>query len=375
MKVLFLSQGKLISDHPGWNDSLIILKREKVISEFLNIPYYGYVEKFGWDLFYTKIVSLCSEFKYDLVYFHYFHKNGVPSPKACIQALKAQSHNPVVITSSGDPWSDNWMRNDFPENIKEASRYADITFSTQMGRAADKMKRWGAQNIVYTPNSMCQVRFEPGKINLHRHNFEHDIVFVGSNNTNRFFNPISQSWYGNKKRQYLVGQLNKRFGKKLGLYGNRWDNSSSLGPIPFNTQQQVFRKGRIVVGANPISTSDYYSSNRLFFEVSSAVPTVELSVPRLDKILRNGDHCYFVADVDELIFKCEELLNSDPELLYKKSNAAAKYIGDRHTQYHRMKFKIDTVKRFVKNGNKLDVKFPFFLNEIDLSDEYNFATR
>lgn len=375
MKVLFLSQGKEILDHPGWHDALVQLKKENKISDFLNIPYYGYVESHGWDGFYRKVISLCTESNYDLIYLHYFHKKGVPSPKNCIQTIKALNNNPIVITSSGDPWSDNWMRNDFPDNIKEASKYADITFSTQMGKAADKMKSWGAKNIVYTPNSMCQVRFKANEVDLENHNFEYDVVFVGSNNTARLFNPISQSWWGNKKRQYLVKKLNKKFGDKLGLFGNRWNYSNALGPIPFNKQQDAYQKGRIVVGANPISHSDYYSSNRLFFEVASGIPTVELSVPRLDNVLRNEDHCYFASNIDELIHKCEELLASDPQLLYQKSAQAAKYIEERHTQYHRMKFKIDTVKRYIKNDNKIDVKFPFFLDGIDLSVENKFATR
>ena len=44
-------------------------------------------------------------------------------------------------------------------------------------------------------------------------------------------------------------------------------------------------------------------------------------------------------------------------------------------EFEKFYFKIDTVKRYIKNNNKLDVKFPFFLNEIDLSVEHKFATR
>ena len=40
-----------------------------------------------------------------------------------------------------------------------------------------------------------------------------------------------------------------------------------------------------------------------------------------------------------------------------------------------MKFKIDTVKSFLKNDRKLNVKFPYFLDEIDLSLEEHFAIR
>jgi hypothetical protein len=60
--------------------------------------------------------------------------------------------------------------------------------------------------------------------------------------------------------------------------------------------------------------------------------------------------------------------------LYNKAASASKYIEDKHTQYHRMKFKIETVKKYIANGRILDVKFPFFLPEVNLSEENKFAT-
>lgn len=375
MKVLFLSQGKQISDHPGWNNALEKLKEEGSISEFLNIPYLGFAEEFGWDVFYNKVVALCKKGEYDIVYFHHFHRNDKPSPRKCIESLQRLEARPVVIVSCGDGFSDNWMRPDYPQDFKEASRLADITFSTQMGKAADKMIRWGARNVVYVPNSMCQVRFHANEVKIETHKFDYDVVFVGSNNGGRFFNPISQHWFGARTRKRLVKSLYKKFGSRFALYGNGWDLPCSQGPVPFNQQQDVFAKGRLLVGGNPYSLSDYYSSNRIFFEISSGIPTVELSVPRLENILRDNDHCYFANSVDGVIQKCEQLLKANQINIYSKAATAAKYIEKNHTQYNRMKFKLDTVKRYIANGRRLDVDFPFFLPEVNLNEEKKFAIR
>ncbi|MGA3286508.1 MAG: glycosyltransferase [Bacteroidota bacterium] len=375
MKLLFLSKGSNISDHPGYHDALIRLKEEGSISDFLNIPYLGFAKQHGWDSFYKEVVTLSEQHAFDVVYFQYFHNGGIPSPRTCIDALH-KLNNTLIITSSGDPFSDNWMKSDYPEDFKEISRLADITFSTQMGRAADKMIKWGARNVVFSPHGMCQVRFKANSVNIHKHNFDFDVVFVGNNNGGiRLFNPISKYWLGAKHRQQLVKKLFKRFGNRFGLFGNGWDYTCVQGPIPFEQQQTAFRRGKVVVGGNPYSYSDYYSSNRPFFEISSGVPTVELVVPRLDRVLRNNDHCYFANDFDEVIERCEFLLNSDPQVIYSRAAKAAKYIEERHTQYHRMKFKIDTVKGYIKNDKKLEVNFPFFLPEVDLNEERHFAIR
>ncbi|MEJ5352688.1 MAG: glycosyltransferase [Melioribacteraceae bacterium] len=375
MKLLFLSQGHKVTDHPGYHDALIKLKNEGFISDFFNLPFFGYAKEHGWDGFYNEVVRLCKEENFDIVFFQFFHSNAISDPTNYVEILKKLDKPPIIISSCGDGFSDNWMRHDYPNSFKQISRMADITFSTQMGKAADKMINWGANNIVLAPNGMCQVRFKAQNVDLSHHKFEYDIVFVGSNNGNRLFNPISKHWWGAKKRQELVKALFKKFGNRFGLFGNGWNYPCSKGPIPFDQQQNVFRKGRIIVGGNPYSLSDYYSSNRLFFEIASGIPTVELYVPRLDKIFRNNDHCYFVNDIDEVVERCEQLLKEDKEELYIKAAIAAKYVEEKHTDYHRMKFMLDTVKRYIKNNKKLDVDFPFFLPEVDLNEEQKYAKR
>lgn len=268
------------------------------------------------------------------------------------------------------------MRHDYPKSFKQISRLADITFSTQMGKAADKMVRWGANNIVLSPNGLCQVRFKAHKVDVKDHHFEYDVVFVGSNNGNRLFNPISKHWWGAKTRQKLVKALYKKFYNKFGLFGYGWDLPSAKGPVQFDQQQNIYRKARIIVGGNPYSHSDYYSSNRLFFEIASGIPTIELYVPRLDKIFRNNDHVYFANDIDHVVERCEQLLKEDEEELYTKAARAAKYVEEKHTQYHRMKFELEVAKKFMQDKNLIkNIAFPFFLPEVDLKEEYKFAVR
>lgn len=374
MKFLFLSQGKEIATHPGWHDALEKLKEEGAIENFTNIPYFGYAEKHGWENFYRKVVSLVRDKGFDVVYFHYFHAYDKPSPKDCINELINLSDRPIVITSSGDGFSDNWMWPDYPQDFKDVSRLADITFSTQMGKAADKMIKWGARNVVYTPNSMCQVRFSAKEIKPKNHKFDFDVVLVGSNNSSR--NPLSKFWWAGRKRNKIVDALYEIYGNRFGLFGSGWNkHPASKGRVAFKDQQETFRRGRIVVGGNPYSYSDYYSSNRIYFEISSGVPTVEFEVPRLSNIIRDKEHCYFVSGVDDMLNTCNSLLETEPEKLYMKAAKAARYIEENHTQYHRMKFKINTVKNYIKNGHKLNVEFPFFLPEVNLEKEKNYALR
>ena len=373
MKVLFLSQGRRISDHSGWEWSLDRLQSEGFIDGYMNLPWIGYGEEYGFDALYRHVVKLVKTERFDVVYFHYFHNGGRPSPEQCIRELKSMEHAPVVMASCGDSFNNDWRPPYFPVEFQGASRAADLTFATQMGNGAKMMLRWGAKRIILTPNSLCPIRFGAHSINPQIHKFDFDVVMIGSHNGGGI-NPFNAFYWRARERERLVYKLSERFGVRFGLFGRGWGNLvGAQGPCAFDTQQQTMQRGRVVVGGNPYTDSDYYSSNRLFFEVASGVPTVELRVNRLDKILRDGNQVYFADDIDGVVATVERLLNEDPIALYQKAATAAKEMVERHTQYHRMKFKLSCAKAFIRDGARFIPPFDFFLSDVDVVEESKYA--
>ena len=373
MKLLFLSQGRKPHDHPGWLWSLEKLKSEGFIEDFLNVPWLGYGEAHGFDELYRYVIDLVKAEHFDVVYFHYFHSGGRPSPERCIKELKSMNPAPVVLASCGDSFNNDWRPPYFPIEFQGASRVADITFATQMGKGAEKMRRWGAKRVVLTPNSLCPVRFKAYAIDPQTHRFDFDVVMIGSRNGGGL-NPLNTFFWRAKERERLVRALSNHFGVRFGLFGNGWGNLvGAQGPCAFDTQQLTMQRGRVVVGGNPYTDSDYYSSNRLFFEVASGIPTVEFCVNRLDRVVRDGDHVYFADSVDDVIANVERLLKEDPDVLYAKSAAAAKEMVEHHTQYHRMKFKLSCALEYMRKGSDFIPPFDFFLPEVDVESEAKFA--
>lgn len=373
MRILFLSQRYKIEDHPGFHDAFIKLVNEGEIKFYKNIPFYGYAKQHGWENFYNNIIDEVRLNNINVVYFQFFHGPTILNPENFLVKFKKTFPNVKIITSVGDGFSDNWMRIDYPKSFKVVSQYADITFSTQMGKAADKMTKWGAKNIVLSPHSLCQVRFKALSVDLKTHKFEYDVVFIGSNNGRRLFNPISKHWWGSVNRQKLVKALYEKFSNKFGLYGKLWDLPCAKGAIPFNQQQEYMQKGRVFVGATPYSFSDYYMSDRPFFSIASGIPTVEIYVPHLEKIFRPDDHIYFAKDVDEVIIKVDELLKKSPEEIYTKASLAAKYVWENHTTYERVKGELGIIKNYIKTG---EIDLPnCFLPEVYKLEEKKYAIR
>ena len=373
MKVLFLSQGRKATEHPGWVCSLEKLKAEGFIVGFLNLPWVGYGEEHGFGALYRHVIELVRTERFDVVYFHYFHNGGRPSPERCINELKAMKPAPVVITSCGDSFNSDWRPPYFPVEFQGASRAADITFATQMGEGARKMLRWGARRVILTPNSLCPIRFKAYAIDPKVHKFDFDVVMIGSRNGGGL-NPFNAFFWRAKERTSLVHALSKHFGDRFAIFGRGWGNLvSAQGLCAFDTQQQTMKRGRVLVGGNPYTNSDYYSSNRLFFEVASGIPTVELRVNRLDRIVRDGDQVYFADDIDGVIANVERLLKEDPAVLYHKAAVAANEMMEHHTQYHRMKFKLACALEYMRHGTAFTPPFDYFLPEVDVEFESKFA--
>ena len=245
-----------------------------------------------------------------------------------------------------------------------------------MGGCAEKMRHWGARNIVLLPHGCCQVRFADGIKKLANNSPEFDVIFIGSNTNTR--NPFSHHYYSCRKRRHFVEVLVKRYGPRFGLYGHQWDGLSSWqGPAPFRDQLDVLQRGRVVFGGYAFSREDFYASDRPFIQIAGGVPFVDLYVPRLEKILRQDDHVYFIRDSHEMTDRIDRLLEMGNNERLERSINAARYILDRHTQYHRMKFLVHTAATYraaVQDGRCAPKpEFDFFLPEINPESEHPYA--
>jgi hypothetical protein len=380
MKLLFLAQGKTVDNHPGFDDAFQKLVEEGVISCYHAIPYLAYAAKGDWQELWDRVVALCRDDAIDLVFFQFYHRRGNPSPEPCIRRLRDLPQKPTIFTSAGDPFSCDWRLPDYPASFKQCSRLCDLTFSTQMGKAADKMAAWGARNIVLSPLSVCQKRFvKDHQTDPSTHKFDFDLVMVGSHNK-PWPNPFHHHFWGFRKRMEVVSALYKRYGKRFGLFGRGWDGWNCWqGPIPFDEQQTAFRRGRLVVDGYPYSTADYYLSDRPFFALAAAIPVITYCVPRIVTLLRPDEHWYLFGDTPGLLRLCDRLLAQNAENLYDKANAAARYVEARHTQYHRMKAIVQTASTYhmetQRNQPHAFPLLPFFLDGRALSQERAFAVR
>ena len=383
MKVLMLSQAYQVSDQPDYDKSFRDAKSEGSRVELLNIPFRGFVSKYGSDAFYREVVRANDEFKPDLIFFQFFHSNGLTDPTECVHVIHQSLHHPLVFGSLGDLFDTgvlSFLGRPIPRHTIQLASCADAFFCTSMGGVADCLVRHKARNVVFLPNAFCPMHF-PDWDSDDEYEKEYGVVMLCSNGhlLSRF--PL-RAYNNTFRRRRLVNRLTQYLGKDFCIFGRGWNLGSSRGSIPFKEQMNIYRRGRVVVDAPaPIINSDYYSSDRAFFMLASGVPLVHFHTPRFEKILRPIEHVYYVNNPYEAAQTSEKLLSFTAEQLHERRRKIVAFVKTRHMIDHRIDTIISVAEAIKKarDGRVSPeealncVRMWHFLEEVDLRDEYKYA--
>jgi hypothetical protein len=312
----------------------------------------------------------------EVLILHHLHSPDLADPRPHLERIRSQTQGPIVGLTNGDAFYNGFFRPSFHRPFEQASEAADVVFSTSMGETADRLVARTGCRMALSPWGVCQARFTDP--DLQRTQPEFRVVFIGS--TNRARNPLkSYHWLG-RRREALVRKLTARFGDGFGLFGNGWEgNPSWHGPVPFAEQQDACRRGQVVVGGLPFSPARYYTSDRTYIQIASGRPFIDLAVEGTERLLRNDEHWYPAATVDEIVDRCDELLSRPPAQLEEAGRVAADHLRRQHTMEHRFRSLVSTladVRRAVRRGDRAPLPdLSFFLPEVDITAELPMATR
>jgi glycosyltransferase involved in cell wall biosynthesis len=330
------------------------------------------------DEYWNQIVEHVEARQTDIIVFHHFHSPTLPDLRALFKRLKELPHRPVVAITSGDAFANAFLRPSFPEMFTAASREADVIFSSSIGEVGDYLAAKSGRPVALMPHGLCQARFgqPPPKPAGGARDFR--AIFIGSNNRNR--NPLKPyHWYA-RRRERLVKALSKKFGSSFAVFGYGWQGTPGWqGPLPFEEQQEACRRAELVVGGAPFSSARYYTSDRVFIQIASGVPFVDVAVDGIETILRDEEHWYLVPSVQEVVDRCDELLCRPRAERLAASYAAAEYVLSHHTIEDRCRSTIFMLQRYRESLllRRLPPppQYDFFLPEVDQRVESSRASR
>lgn len=149
--------------------------------------------------------------------------------------------------------------------------------------------------------------------------------------------------------------------------------------MSYAAQLDVCRRSQVVFGGVPGIYQDYYTSDRVFIQNTSGVPFVDWHVPRINNLLRENDHWYLAHDAKSMVGQIDGLLAQDPSERFASAHQTAHYVFNKFSQLAMMRFLVTTLQQGrssqISGKTARIPKIPFFLPEVNLDDEEQFATR
>lgn len=386
MRVLLLSQGRKVADQPDFDIAFREARSGGRPVEVRNIPFIGFREEHGEAAFYREVLRQNEDFKPDVVFFQFYHSGGDAGIAACCRELKAAAHAPLVFGSIGDLFYTGWRKpfaRPLPRSATDLARHADAFFATAFGNVADELARQGGKNVIFLPNAFCPAHF-PYWMDAFVREPAYDLAMVCSRGRligRKMVAAVQNNW----RRRWLVAHLARRFGDRLAVFGRGWEGTPfGKGAVAFDDQVAIYRDSRVCLDAPaPILHTDYYSSDRPFFMLGSGTPTVFFHTPRFEKILREGEHVFYVRRLRDVCGVCEKALALPDDVRLARAQRVREFVRERHLIAHRVDTVISTAEALLRHRRgeltKEDalraVRMHHFLPEVDLEAEYPFCTR
>jgi len=376
LRITVALQGSRVEDHPGFHDAFKQLVSSGVVESYEPMCYLGLGARVGWQRAFGLMIDHVRNTGSNAVLLQHFHSPDIPDPSDFIRSLRQLPERPVIATSCGDPFGGLLRRP--PMALRKASSLSDITFSSGMGALADELARIGGRRITLLPLSSCQVRFAPGHEPERLRDPDFDIVFIGSRIASR--NPGNTLFWTSRRRRTLIEVLDRRYGKRLAVFGHGWKGLRSWqGSVPYSDQLLTLKRGRIGVGGYPNAMTDYYTSDRPFIIGAAGLPLVDWHVPRSDRIFAAGDGISLATSTRNFVQSIDDLLDRSEDERDLLGDAFATSCRLKHTTMHRVQFMVD-VLLLLLDASRAGVvpslpRLPFFHNEVNQSTEKETASR
>src|ERR1022692_2639749 len=138
--------------------------------------------------------------------------------------------SPVVLYWDGDAWS-RWAK---PINDSRAAwlASADIVFATARALQITYLRRRGAQQVRFMPNTYCHVMFADAERMdpLDHVDCSYDAVMIGSGIAR--WGRISRV-PGAVQRAHLVRRLQQQRDFRIAIYGAGWSGCGARGMLPY----------------------------------------------------------------------------------------------------------------------------------------------
>jgi hypothetical protein len=344
MKILVLSNERIIGAHDDVHRAIENLKQKKIISEYFIYPF-PYKLSQGLSLSEVNEDIIAEARKFQPTALLWMHTGTFKVFETTLTALRSLESKPVMGYWDGDLFQSPFRP--IPKEMLSLTSSCDVVFVQGFGEMTEKMQEAGCKDIRFVP-----AYGDHKKFTLPLQKKEEDIEFVAmSIGTNlRSLNPFRPLWSGTKFRKRVIKEFCKVFEHKFAIYGLGWSGICAKGKLEYKAQSSAYNKSKTTIAVNNVN-AQYYFSDRLPIAMLSGIPLIHSYEKGFEKLFKNCPELRFFKSPQEAIFQVQELL--------KKSQEELNFIGEQlhiyalkyFTADFAFEYKIKVLEEIYKGSN------------------------
>jgi hypothetical protein len=246
------------------------------------------------------------------------HPVGFPITGALVDALRRVPSQPTIVLQEMDPFG--FVRCRPRRGLRVLARRADVVYLSGTGPLTRVFQLAGARRIRYALDGADHVRFgTPWSPPAER---EFDVVMIANRNRGRY---PGTALPGARRRARLAAALQRRHGRRFGLFGDGWSGFTSWrGPVAFDQQGETNRRAWVSASWDHLPSIQRYCSNRVPISLLSGIPHVTNHNEGIDQLYPPGSGVFWGRSVSEVADAVGVVLASPvPDLLALGEQASA----------------------------------------------------
>ena len=272
-----------------------------------------------------------AEFAPDLIFWQHIH-DDYPIDAGFLQQLKAGPSKPWLAYHEADAYGRYVKRMDGTLRIMFAA--CDVAVLVGLGDLARLVRQCGAPRILYSPNSVDDVRFGQPWTPTPARRF--DAVMIANLTCLKRIPWLYMP--GGAQRKRLAQLFHSAMGPRFAVFGagQGWRGQTyALGAVPYDEQESVLRQSWLSINWGQFDTLPMYASDRLVISLASGVPHITNHQPGYDELFAGAQALFTVHSPAQALDVADWLLSRPREQLIEMG-AQTMQFARQHFSAHRV---------------------------------------
>ncbi len=308
MRLFYLPNENTEGDQVGPRQAFVHLLNDGTLSAAQAYSYYVERKKHASQHAALRhLHAAIAAFAPDVIFWQHLH-DGYPVDEGFFASLKALPSRPKLVAHEADAYGRYVKRMD--GSLKRLLAACDLAVVVGLGDLARLVREAGAPRLIYSPNSVDDVRFGQPWQPTSTETREWDALMIANLHCLKRIPWLHLP--GGAKRKRLARLFHRAHGTRFAVFGSGqgWQGEAFCrGPVPYDAQEPTLRRAWLSINWGQFDAIPMYASDRLVISLASGAPHITNWQPGYDALFAGARSLFTVRSPEEALDVADELLS------------------------------------------------------------------